>query len=154
MTSIEGWRRIKHAGVVSVREAFTTKAFGDNCEIPDLSSFGILLIDLALVFVYDYFPLSTTLSAMYFVPLRAGAKPGVPEKSLWSYIIQISSAIKTLHSSGLAARILEPSKLLVTGKNRVRLNCCGIFDMINYDGGKNVIQFQVSLSLALFPSKN
>ncbi|ORY52958.1 hypothetical protein BCR33DRAFT_693378 [Rhizoclosmatium globosum] len=126
MTSIEGWRRIKHAGVVSVREAFTTKAFGDN----------------SLVFVYDYFPLSTTLSAMYFVPLRAGAKPGVPEKSLWSYIIQISSAIKTLHSSGLAARILEPSKLLVTGKNRVRLNCCGIFDMINYDGGKNVIQFQ------------
>ncbi|KAJ3028730.1 UNVERIFIED_CONTAM: PAB-dependent poly(A)-specific ribonuclease subunit 3 [Siphonaria sp. JEL0065] len=128
MSSIEGWRRIKHASVVSVREAFTTKSFGDS----------------SLVFVYDYHPLATTLSAKYFVvsPLRPGAKLGVPEKSLWSYIIQISSAIKTLHSAGLAARILEPSKILVTGKNRVRLNCCGIFDMINFDGGKNVIQFQ------------
>ncbi|KAI9325132.1 hypothetical protein BDR26DRAFT_879981 [Obelidium mucronatum] len=128
MSSIEGWRRINHASIVSVREAFTTKSFGDN----------------SLVFVYDYHPLSTTLSAKYFVvsPLRPGVKLGVPEKSLWSYIIQISSAIKTLHSAGLAARILEPSKILVTGKNRVRLNCCGIFDMINFDGGKNTLQFQ------------
>ncbi|KAJ3069029.1 PAB-dependent poly(A)-specific ribonuclease subunit 3 [Podochytrium sp. JEL0797] len=131
ITSIEGWRRIKHASIVSVREAFTTKAFGDN----------------SLVFVYDYHPLSITLSAKYFVNTnapqqRSGKVTSVPEKSLWSYIVQISLALKTLHAAGLAARILEPSKILVTGKNRVRLNCCGIFDMINFDGGKNVVQFQ------------
>ncbi|KAI8621102.1 hypothetical protein BC830DRAFT_1095808 [Chytriomyces sp. MP71] len=129
ISSVEPWRRLKHPSVVSVREAFTTKAFGDN----------------SLVFVYDYHPLATTLSTQYFVPaspMRPNVKPGVPERSLWSYIVQIAAAVKTLHGAGLAARILEPSKILVTGKNRVRLNCCGVFDMINFDGGKNTLQFQ------------
>ncbi len=29
---VERWRRIRHPSVVSVREAFTTRAFGDSCE--------------------------------------------------------------------------------------------------------------------------
>lgn len=32
MSTIENWRRIRHANIVSVREAFTTKAFGDHCK--------------------------------------------------------------------------------------------------------------------------
>jgi PAB-dependent poly(A)-specific ribonuclease subunit 3 len=35
MSTIENWRRIRHANVVSVREAFTTKAFGDHCKLVD-----------------------------------------------------------------------------------------------------------------------
>lgn len=30
-TSIEAWSRINHPNIISVREAFTTRAFGDNC---------------------------------------------------------------------------------------------------------------------------
>ncbi|CAG8725960.1 3621_t:CDS:2, partial [Scutellospora calospora] len=30
MSTIESWRRIRHANIVSIREAFTTKAFGDH----------------------------------------------------------------------------------------------------------------------------
>jgi PAB-dependent poly(A)-specific ribonuclease subunit 3 len=30
-SSIESWRRIVHPGVVGVKEAFTTRAFGDSC---------------------------------------------------------------------------------------------------------------------------
>ena len=29
---VERWRRIRHPGIVSVREAFTTRAWGDSCE--------------------------------------------------------------------------------------------------------------------------
>jgi hypothetical protein len=29
--AIDTWRRMKHANVVGLREAFTTKAFNDNC---------------------------------------------------------------------------------------------------------------------------
>lgn len=29
---VERWRRIRHPSIVSVREAFTTRAFGDSCE--------------------------------------------------------------------------------------------------------------------------
>jgi len=32
MAVVEKWRRIRHPNIVSVREAFTTKAFGDACE--------------------------------------------------------------------------------------------------------------------------
>lgn len=28
----EKWRRVEHVNVVALREMFTTKAFGDNCE--------------------------------------------------------------------------------------------------------------------------
>ncbi|KAJ1565039.1 PAB-dependent poly(A)-specific ribonuclease subunit 3, partial [Nowakowskiella sp. JEL0078] len=118
MGSIESWRRINHANIVSLRESFTTKAFGDN----------------SLVFVYDYHPLSTTIFSKHF----RVASHGMLEKNLWSYIVQLCSALKTIHGANLAARVIEPSKILVTGKNRIRINCVGIFDLITFDGGKNV----------------
>lgn len=31
MTVVEKWTRMRHPGIVSVREAFTTRAFGDHC---------------------------------------------------------------------------------------------------------------------------
>ncbi|KAI9000236.1 kinase-like domain-containing protein [Gaertneriomyces semiglobifer] len=124
ISAIEDWRRLRHSSIVSVREAFTTKAFGDH----------------SLVFVYDYHPLSSTLYTRYFA---AGTYPNpVAEKNLWSFITQIASALKTIHSAGLAARIIEPSKILITGKNRIRLNCCGISDMLTFDAGKNIPQHQ------------
>jgi len=41
--------------------------------------------------------------------------------------------MKEVHDRGLAIRTLDISKVLVTGKNRVRVNCCGIFDVMTYD---------------------
>lgn len=32
MTAVETWRRIRHCNIVSIREAFTTRAFGDSCK--------------------------------------------------------------------------------------------------------------------------
>ncbi|CAB4385204.1 unnamed protein product [Rhizophagus irregularis] len=135
MSTIENWRRIRHANIVSIREAFTTKAFGDH----------------SLVFVYDYHPLSQTLFDKHFsssslqannLPQSGGTGVVVPETVLWSYITQLASAIKTIHSSGLAARMIEPTKILSTNKNRIRINCCGIMDMLTFDGGKNIHHFQ------------
>jgi PAB-dependent poly(A)-specific ribonuclease subunit 3 len=31
MSAVETWRRIRHCNIVSIREAFTTRAFGDSC---------------------------------------------------------------------------------------------------------------------------
>lgn len=42
----------------------------------------------------------------------------VPEKVIWSYVCQITSALRVIHRSGLAARCIEPSKVLRTGENR------------------------------------
>lgn len=53
-------------------------------------------------------------------PPQLGA--GVSESILWSYIIQISAALRVIHSSGLAYRNLEASKILIFGKNKVRIS--------------------------------
>ncbi|KAM3589870.1 PAB-dependent poly(A)-specific ribonuclease subunit 3 [Umbelopsis sp. WA50703] len=126
MSTIESWRRIRHANVVSVREAFTTKAFGDH----------------SLVFVYDYHPCSKTLFEAHFTNEAQQTGGNISEKIIWSYITQITSALKAIHTSGLAARMIEPTKILLTGKNRIRLNCCGALDTIKYDGGQNLARFQ------------
>ena len=33
ITSIDAWTKLRHAGIVSVREGFTTNAFGDLCKL-------------------------------------------------------------------------------------------------------------------------
>ncbi|KAI8896364.1 hypothetical protein BC833DRAFT_597801 [Globomyces pollinis-pini] len=122
---IESWTKLQHSGIVSVREGFTTIAFGD----------------VSLVLVYDYHPLSVTLASKYLSnsgPYHGGLK----EDILWSFICQITNALKTIHSSNLAARVLEPSKILITGVNRFRINCCGIFDILTFDDRRTVSQHQ------------
>jgi PAB-dependent poly(A)-specific ribonuclease subunit 3 len=42
----------------------------------------------------------------------------IPERTLWSYIIQLLSAIKKVHEHGQAVRMIDVSKVLVTGQNR------------------------------------
>ena len=56
--------------------------------------------------------------------------PPVSDKILWGYIIQIATGLKTIHDQGLGCRVLDLSTLLVTSDRRVRLNCCGIMDVI------------------------
>ena len=45
-------------------------------------------------------------------------------------MIQIASALRTIHANQLCARLVVPSKILVTGKNRIRLNGNGILDVL------------------------
>ncbi|KAK4515274.1 uncharacterized protein ATC70_002884 [Mucor velutinosus] len=128
MSIVKQWRKIKHATIVSIREAFTTRAFGDS----------------SLVFVYDYHPCSITLFEAYFSPqaqallharFQAAGINGmpVPETTLWSFITQIASALKTIHGAGLSARTIEPTKIIMTSKNRLRISCTGLVDVLQFD---------------------
>lgn len=122
MASVERWRKIRHSNIVSIREAFTTRAFGDPCKWLHSWSKPSSYIDwIAVIFVYQYHPGAKTLLSMYGMGNRSanGSAPTfIPETTLWSYITQIASAIKKVHKAGLAVRSIEPSKILVTGKNR------------------------------------
>ena len=114
-----------------------------------------LLFVLALVLVYDYHAGADTLLHKHFnhksLPLS--------EAVIWQYVIQLTSALRTLHHSGLAVRCIDMSKVLVLGSNRyvcgviifmaynksmpydyyilynnrVWFNCCGLVDVITYD---------------------
>lgn len=42
----------------------------------------------------------------------------IPERTIWSYIVQIAAAIKKVHDAGQAVRMVDVSKVLLTGQNR------------------------------------
>ncbi|XP_034658924.1 PAN2-PAN3 deadenylation complex subunit PAN3 isoform X1 [Drosophila subobscura] len=140
MTLVEMWKKLQHTNVVQLREVFTTKAFGDN----------------SLVLVYDYYPGSQTLLAKYFTPApetngytdpfqgearpfshksnmqRTSNGPLLPEATIWSIIMQLTAGLRAIHQAGLACKVLDPTKIIVTGK-RVRFSSCCISDITQFD---------------------
>ncbi|KAG8835927.1 PAB-dependent poly(A)-specific ribonuclease subunit 3 [Serendipita sp. 399] len=138
--SIEPWKQFRHPNIVSVREAFTTRAFNDSCMEFNLSNRNIIDQSAALVLVYEYHSLSVTLYEKYLksrtqsTPLHRIGKIEpmdiIPEPVIWSFMIQIANAMKATHDRGLAFRFLDPTKVLLTGQSRLRINCCGMADLI------------------------
>ncbi|KAL6871357.1 kinase-like domain-containing protein [Trichoderma novae-zelandiae] len=122
--SVKEWKRVENANVVRIHDAFTTRAFGDS----------------SLIFVQDYHPLSKTLAEVHLTPNVAhpGAgrfqpKTPIAESVLWGYITQIASGLKSIHSNNLAARCLDPSKIILTDKNRIRLSACSVLDVVHFE---------------------
>ncbi|KAF1844162.1 uncharacterized protein K460DRAFT_408463 [Cucurbitaria berberidis CBS 394.84] len=129
--SAQPWKRILNGSVVTTHEAFTTRAFGDS----------------SLILVTDYHPNSKPLADEHFKPMQRfhGRQPTsshVPEQVLWGYLVQIASALKAIHGSGLAARLITPSKILLTSKNRVRLNACSIMDIVQFENARPIAELQ------------
>lgn len=139
MSYVELWKKLSHSNIVQLKEVFTTKAFGDN----------------SMIFVYDFHPGSETLLNKHFSPdqpgysdpfsdtttprpysyqknnlLRHQQNNKLPEPLIWNYIIQLTSALRLIHSSALACRSLDPTKIIINSKNRLRLSCLGMMDVI------------------------
>ena len=129
--SVQNWKRVSNGNVVTVIDAFTNRSFGDS----------------SLMFVTDYHPLSRTLAEVHFatpryVGVRNQPPAHVTEQTLWSYMVQIANALRTIHGTGLAARVIDPSKVLLTSKNRIRLNACAILDVVQHDNPRTIIDLQ------------
>ena len=150
LMKIKEWKQTNHSNIVKFYEVFITKEFGDN----------------SLVFVYDFHPASKTLLAQYYFnsntsfsskvagsavnrpysqQQQAQRQKLLPEQHIWSYIIQLLSALRAIHSKGLVARIVDVKKILITSGfppsdnashanqsvyPRIKLNCCCIMDVI------------------------
>ncbi|BFZ24441.1 hypothetical protein BsWGS_27480 [Bradybaena similaris] len=134
---IENWKKLYHPNVVMLKEVFTTKSFNDN----------------SIVFVYDYHAGADTLMSTLFSPhhMNGYSHPHhqfprehgknnntqrnvnnslLPESLIWTYIVQLSSALRAIHSANLAVRSLDLNRIIVAGKARLRINCVGILDVI------------------------
>ncbi|ELT95021.1 hypothetical protein CAPTEDRAFT_144629, partial [Capitella teleta] len=147
MALIDLWKKMQHANIVQLRQVFTTKAFNDH----------------SMVFVYDYHPAAENVMSRHFSsnqqahnvngynnpynldgqarPFSAGKGRGtqqglLPESLIWAYVVQLSSALRTIHAHGLACRVIDPTKVLLTDKSRVRINCVGIFDVLSFDASQ------------------
>ncbi|GMT20084.1 hypothetical protein PFISCL1PPCAC_11381, partial [Pristionchus fissidentatus] len=138
----ESWKKLQAAHVVQLRECFVTRAFNDN----------------SLIFVYDYHPLAESFKERHFgrgsgggvtmVDSMTGAKivssfsgsasggvggNGVPELLLWQYVVQLTAALRSIHATGLAARTIDISKVILMGKCKLLLSACGIMDIVSPD---------------------
>ncbi|RVX72570.1 hypothetical protein B0A52_03966 [Exophiala mesophila] len=127
----QAWKQISNASIVRVVDVFTNRGFGDS----------------SLFIATDYHPLSKTLLEHHHLGQNwsrstRNTKEPVTEALLWNYIVQITSALKTIHAAGLAARVVDASKILVTGKNRIRLNGCSILDVVQFESGVSIPQLQ------------
>lgn len=129
MVLVEMWKKIQHANIVMLREVFTSKAFGEH----------------SLIFSHDYHAGAETLMSRHFQNPNNnyasktkwnnnGGKPGLlPESLIWTYVVQLTSALRCIHSAGLACRVMDPTKIIITEKSRLRINGVGIFDVLGYD---------------------
>ncbi len=92
---------------------------------------------------YDYFPGADTLEERFLRASPQGQVP-IPEDVMWSITVQIASALRAIHSAGLSCRVF-PSKVLISGQSRVRINWIGIEELLNWDlaSKKNIAQARV-----------
>ena len=87
---VQRWKKVTSANIVTIHNAWTTTKFGDSCREPPFPRAFAMLIHIAIVFVYDYHPLSKTLAEAHFGPnpIFAGSRH-IPENVIWSYIVQM-----------------------------------------------------------------
>lgn len=89
----------------------------------------------AVFFVHHYIPGARTLKGRLRGPFA--------EPALWSCVCQLVSAIRTIHSEHLAVRSLRLQHILSTSDSvgsrlRLRINCLGIVDALEFEARKNV----------------
>lgn len=133
LQKLEKWRRIRHSNIISLHEVFSSKDFQDQ----------------SLVFVYDFHPCSDTLMDELFRGSSWKSKNERPKKLpteslIWTYIVQLTSALRQIHTMGLAYRAMDLTKIIKTGQNRIRLGSIAIKDLLTgcQDDNQNLNRHQ------------
>mmetsp|Transcript_28690 Transcript_28690/g.78823 ORF Transcript_28690/g.78823 Transcript_28690/m.78823 type:complete len:519 (-) Transcript_28690:1407-2963(-) len=95
----------------------------------------------AVFFVHQYIPGARTLQECLSGPLS--------EVVLWSCVTHLVAAIRKVHSAHLAVRSINLSHILSTtdaaaSRLRVRLNCVGILDALEFETRRHVADLQVA----------
>lgn len=144
---LEMWKNIDHPNVIRLHECFTTKAFGDHSMVLvyDYHPACVTVMNKYLSggsaapgegnTFHDPFssdpdaprPYTHQKNAM----LRAVACGALlPEAVLWSLLVQLTAALRAIHTAGLACRSLDPTKVVMNGC-RVRVAWCGVADALH-----------------------
>jgi len=127
--AVDAWEKVEHAGVLCPKEVFYSQ---DDFVEPSYDPSVRPKPSPSLMFVYDYHPMAETIGEKHFS--FSHSPPGtVPEGLIWSYLVQLCTAVRVIHSAGLAARCIDSSKVLVTTQNRLRISSVGIADALHPD---------------------
>jgi len=94
----------------------------------------------AVFFVHQCIPGARTLRERLEGPLL--------ESVVWSAVVQLTSAIRAVHTSNLAVRGLELRHVLsntdaMGSRLRLRINCLGVVDALEFEARKNTVECQL-----------
>lgn len=129
-TVTERWASVAHPGICTLHQCFLSQRAG--------------------FFLHEYCIGSSTTSITQFYQLSPTftttntTTTTISERLLWSYIVQLTSILRYLHSRGLACRSLHPNHVLLTdaGNSRIRLSSCGILDALEFEARKSIAELQ------------
>lgn len=108
----------------------------------------------ALFFLSAYHAGAVTLRERFFA--EGGGVP-LPESMIWSCLVQLVSAVKAVHANNLAVRTLQLNHILTQEsassasgafssyglpKLRLRINCIGVIDILEYESRKPLDELQ------------
>lgn len=116
--TVARWSQVaNHPNIVGLREVFVSD------EVDATPS---------LFFSYDFHAGAYTVEQLH---LAGGTLP-ISEDQLWSYTVQLTSALRAIHSAGLVLgqAALMPSKVIVSSPSRVRLAAVGLSQALMLEG--------------------
>ncbi len=111
----------------------------------------------ALFFVHHYHAGSMTLHERFFNHVQGQGGVPLPESLIWSCAVQLVSAIRAVHGNNLAVRALQLNHILCTPENimpvssfgmyglpklRLRINCVGVIDVLEFEARKGLDELQ------------
>ena len=114
----------------------------------------------ALYFVHQYHPGAITLRDRFF----SHAHGPLPESLIWSCLLQLVSAIRAVHGNNLALRTLQLNHVLCTQQSdlttvssgpyglpklRLRINCVGVVDILEFESRKGSEELKIADMRAL-----
>mmetsp|Transcript_4572 Transcript_4572/g.8149 ORF Transcript_4572/g.8149 Transcript_4572/m.8149 type:complete len:570 (-) Transcript_4572:330-2039(-) len=110
----------------------------------------------AVFFVHQYHAGAVTLRERFFNHAQGQGVP-LPESLIWSCLVQLVSAVRAVHGNNLAVRSLQLNHVLCTQENimpvassgpyglpklRLRINCIGIIDVLEFEARKGLEELQ------------
>ena len=117
------WSSVVHSGVVPLYQNFVAQR--------------------AVFFCHAYIPGARSLRE------RLGGSHGgsLAEPAIWSCVTQLVAAVRAVHKEQLAVRCLNLQHVLSTSDSvgsrlRLRLNCAGIVDALEFESRKHVVDLQ------------
>lgn len=120
----QDWKKVVNSNVVETKDAFITRAFNDA----------------SLCVVHEYFPQSSSLYETHFVSF---SPTPITQDLLWSYLVQLCSAIQAAHTRNLAFNNICLDKVIVTGNpGRVKIGDSCVHDILYFQDERDVLKEQ------------
>jgi len=122
----KAWMDLVHPNIVRLRNIFISNEWDG--------------VSNSLTFAHDFIFGAMTLHERFMRPLSADMGD-ISEDLVWSYVAQLSSAMRFVHCRNKAFRCINAAKVLVTAQHRLYINGSAILDVVG-DRKPNLVDLQ------------